>query len=207
MLDPTQQARFQRSCNDAMFGYASAAMTAYGSMLDQAMSFWPGSTSAPKSYERPSLSPPTFTALGPFAATDPAAQMWQAAVFGWMDPSRWGPAPVASPLFALNPWAAWWQMFASPRAATATPMAFCMMSAGVPRAVAWPTAEANAAALEAAEIATQSLNEAFSSYRSGGGHVSAQISSPSALLNALMLLPFGAAAFMPWAAFTPGSSY
>ena len=49
----------------------------------------------------------------------------------------------------------------------AWPMAFMMVAAGVPRNVAWPTAEANAAAIEAADIARRSW-DTFSTYRTDG---------------------------------------
>jgi hypothetical protein len=75
----------------------------------------------------------------------------------------------------------------------AWPMAYSMMAVGVPRSVAWPTAEANAAALDAAETATRSINNAFSSYRSTGGHALAQIAYAREMLNAFVPLAFGAA--------------
>ena len=49
-------------------------------------------------------------------------------------------------------------------------MAFMMMSSGVPHSVAWPTAEANAAVMDAADAATQSIKQVFASYRTDGGH-------------------------------------
>ena len=49
-------------------------------------------------------------------------------------------------------------------------MAFMMVSSGVPHTVAWPTAEANAAVLDAADAATQSIKKAFASYHTEGGH-------------------------------------
>ena len=58
--------------------------------------------------------------------------------------------------------------FAAPPAAW--PMAFMMMASGVPHSVAWPTAEANAAVLDAADAATQLDQEGFASYHTEGGH-------------------------------------
>ena len=52
----------------------------------------------------------------------------------------------------------------------AWPMAYVMMSSGVPHAVAWPTAEANAAVLDAANAATRSIKKVFTSYQAEGGH-------------------------------------
>ncbi len=78
--------------------------------------------------------------------------------------------PVRPMASAANPMAAWLTMmpFAAPTAAW--PMAYVMMSSGVPHAVAWPTAEANAAVLEAADAATRSIKKVFASYQAEGGH-------------------------------------
>ena len=77
-------------------------------------------------------------------------------------------------------------------------MAYGMMAFGVPRDVAMPTAEANAAAFDAAETAAGPFQSEFSSYRSDGGHASAQIKFLQRMVARLMLSPLGAAAVWPW---------
>lgn len=73
--------------------------------------------------------------------------------------------------------AAWFNMFPYAAPSAAWPMAFMMMASGVPRSVAWPTAEANVAAMDAADAAAVSVREAFASYRSDSGYAVAQQSS------------------------------
>lgn len=63
-------------------------------------------------------------------------------------------------------------------------MAYTLMSAGVPRAVALPTAEANLAAMDAADAAKASLDRAFSAYRTDAGFAGAPVLSPKAWLDA-----------------------
>jgi hypothetical protein len=72
------------------------------------------------------------------------------------------------------------------------------MTAGVPREVAWPTAEANVAAIDAAEAATDAINTVFASYRSESGYAMAQVIGPRQLMAAIMVAPFGAGLAFPW---------
>jgi hypothetical protein len=90
---------------------------------------------------------------------------------------------VASP---ANPMTAWLTMFPFAAPAAAWPMAFMMMSSGVPHAIAWPTAEANAAVLDAAETARRSIKQVFASYQSEGGHAGGANSWPP--MNMLTLM-------------------
>jgi hypothetical protein len=79
----------------------------------------------------------------------------------------------------------------------------------VPRNVALPAAEANVAVMDAANAATASVTQVFSSYRSEGGFaMSPQVVSPrNNLMFAAFLAPFGAAALAtPWFMST-GSSF
>lgn len=78
--------------------------------------------------------------------------------------------PVKPLRTAKDPMSAWLTAFPFTPPTAAWPMAFMMMSQGVPHAVAWPTAEANAAVLDAAEVARRSIKQAFASYQSEGGH-------------------------------------
>jgi len=99
--------------------------------------------------------------------------------------------PVKTAAGPSNPMAAWLTSFpfAAPPTA-AWPMAFLMMSSGVPHAVAWPTAEANAAVLDAAETARRSISEAFASYRTEGGHTAgASMWPPMEALTLMAAVP------------------
>jgi len=101
---------------------------------------------------------------GPMAAM----AMFAETVTGAM--SAMGGAPVKSVADVSNPMTAWLSMFPFAKQSAAWPMAIVMMSSGVPHAVAWPTAEANIAALDAAEAARQSFKQAFASHQAGDGH-------------------------------------
>lgn len=102
-------------------------------------------------------------------------------------PFAW-PASFAS----VNPWLAF-SPFQIPRAHW--PMAFFLISAGVPDKVAWPAAEANAATLRAVEAAQSSARQIFSSYRSDGGHAASPVIAPPLLMSAAMA---GFALAAPW---------
>ncbi|KWT66263.1 hypothetical protein APY04_2459 [Hyphomicrobium sulfonivorans] len=77
-------------------------------------------------------------------------------------------AQVRSIAEPSNPMAAWLAMFPFSRQAAAWPMAFVMMQSGVPRSVAWPTAEANAAVLDAADTARRSVQQSVDKFRREG---------------------------------------
>ncbi len=72
------------------------------------------------------------------------------------------------------------------------------MTAGVPREVAWPTAEANAAAIDAAEAATEAVNSVFASYHTDSGYAAAHIMPPKQMIAAMLLAPLGASLAFPW---------
>ncbi len=93
----------------------------------------------------------------------------------------------ANALFSA--WLGMFPCYAAPPAAW--PMAFMMMASGVPRSVAWPTAEANIAVMEAADVAAVSVQKVLASYRSDGGHaVTRQSWPPTQFMMLAMLLPF-----------------
>jgi hypothetical protein len=106
--------------------------------------------------------------------------------------------PYAWPLAGANAaFSAWLGMCPAAAAAppAAWPMAFRMMASGVPRTVAWPAAEANVAVMDAAEVASASVQKVFASYRSSDGHaVSRQPWPPTSMMLMAMLVPlnFGA---------------
>ena len=62
------------------------------------------------------------------------------------------------------------------------PMAFFLIGAGVPQRSAWTAAEANAGLIEATRRTAAATEAAFSTYRSEGGHATAQIIMPRAKL-------------------------
>ena len=98
----------------------------------------------------------------------------------------------------MQPWDLWLSMTPFGRSPIVLQMAFAMMAFGVPRSVAMPAAEANAAAFEAAEAAAAPFQDAFASYRSDGGHASAQIIHMRRVMTAALVSPLGAAAGWPW---------
>ncbi len=96
--------------------------------------------------------------------------------------------PMLGPM--ANPMTAWLAMFPFSSPPSAWPMAFMLMSSGVPHSVAWPTAEANAAVMDAADAATQSIKQVFASYRTDGGHSSSAQAWPQAdMLTLAALVP------------------
>jgi len=120
---------------------------------------------------QPAPPPPQNPLAAPMANPLMAAPMAAMAMFaeaaaGAM--SAMSGAPVKSIADAANPMTAWLSMFPFAKQSAAWPMAVVMMSSGVPHAVAWPAAEANVAALDAAEAARQSFKQTFASHQAGG---------------------------------------
>lgn len=115
----------------------------------------------------------------------------------------WPKAPTTpfAPAMSMNPFTFWGDVFAtwgSARPTVAPPLAYMMIAWGMPRDVAWPAAEANAAMLDAADTATASFNETFARYRSDGGHASAHVVSPKKMALTMMYGPIGAAMLSSW---------
>jgi hypothetical protein len=218
MLDPQLQARFAKSCGDAAMGYAIAATSAYTDIFSRWCDFWldalrpasdSGSTSASSSTATTTTTASTGRLKGfaqPCAFSAPAFSFPEvspvnamAAWTPWLS-KTWGSNPWAAAM--PNPWAVfgntpspmtpfntWMEMLQGRGSARAMPMAFAMISCGVPSGVAWPTAEANMAALDAAQAAKDSVDTAFSSYhRSGGGHASTPVLTSTAAAPVTMML-------------------
>lgn len=193
---PNYQERFAKSCSDAMFGYASAASETYWACVGQALTAWASALRADPTAEsaaswyRPERQP--RSALLPRQSATPS---WPFPRFD--DASPFLTAGAAMP----NPWAIWFGMFPLRGSPASWPMAFAMLSAGVPQAIAWPTARANAAMLDAAEAARAQTEALFSSYRTDGGHVSAALRPVSKATPVPMWPAFGANAWTwPFAA-------
>lgn len=201
MLDTELQARFARSCTEAAFGYARAATAAYAAVASQTFEFWAnaakpssGRSSVPQAWGSPARTAADYTVALPFGTwPNPALEF-----FKFPNPWTAAGAGGAAAQLAFSPVAAWWGMFPLNGNPASWPMAYSLMTAGVPRAVAWPTAEANVAAMEAAEAATDALNSAFATYRSESGYAMAQVIAPRQLLAAMMMAPLGASLAFPW---------
>ena len=196
MLDPELQQRFARHCAEAAFGYSAAGTAAYAAFAEQVLNFWTAALQPTPPKREPDpwrwpvpLSPPTPAAppalLNPFAwalpqpapapkapslPTNPWEAMAQFANVMTGAMSAMSATPVRSAATPANPMAAWLTAFPFATPNAAWPMAFMMMSSGVPHAVAWPTAEANVAVLDAADVARRSIKQAFSAYQTESGH-------------------------------------
>lgn len=188
--------RFAKSYATAAFGYARAASAAYAAFADQTLDFWSNATRVAAPDERPRPHLQLVSGPRPYrsAVSSPAVSASSPAPMDFVGMTN---AWAASPMFA--PMRAWWGLFPLQGNPASWPMAYAMMTAGVPRAVALPTAEANVAAMDAADAATASIDRAFSSYRSDSGFAVAQVISPKTWLSALMFAPFTASFKLPWA--------
>jgi hypothetical protein len=198
MIDPSLQARFARSCSDAAVGYANAATAAYANWATQAFELVAGAMRS----MQPDPPPRSWYREPPPAAQDTTPGLPVPAMPGfpvpWM-PFAWAGLPTSpSPVAGANPVAAWFDMLGFRGPAAAWPMAFMMVAVGIPRNVAWPTAEANAAAIEAADAARRSLETAFSAYRTDGGHASTQVTWSTGPANGAAPTPAFPFPFWPW---------
>ena len=181
--------RFVTSYTTAAFGYARAASAAYSALASQTLDFW-SSHVAPAHDDRPSF----VSGPRPYrSAYTPTEREPSPAI----DFVRMTQAWANSPMFA--PVRAWWSLFPLEGNPASWPMAHAMMTAGMPRSVALPTAEANLAAMDAAQVATASMDRALSAYRTESGFAVSQVVAPKAILSAMMLGPFAASFKFPWA--------
>jgi hypothetical protein len=186
-VDTELTTRFAKSYTTAAFGYARAASAAYAALADQTLDFWTQTAKATTSRPTDDFRPATpYLVTGP----RPYRSAYSPAPTAPLDLFKLSDAWASSPMFA--PMRAWWGLFPLEGNPSSWPMAYAMMTAGVPRAVALPTAEANLAAMDVAEVASVSIDRAFSTYRSESGFAVAQILSPKALYSAMMLAPFTA---------------
>ena len=101
--------------------------------------------------------------------------------FPWLDPRRFeamlGMDTQTPPLVAMMAFANTVPLRGS---STSWPFAQVMIESGVPRAVAWPAAEANAAALGAADIASNGMRRVIANYHTESGFASViQSATPS----------------------------
>lgn len=199
--------RITRGCTEAAMGYAAAATAAYTDLAGRMLDFWctalSGLSDAPP--------PPAEDAKNPYLTTQAPADLeppfgmsmadW--CPFSLLDPRRfeafWRLDPLTPPSMAMMAMAN-----AMPMRGTSGSwgMARVMIDSGVPRAVAWPAAEASAAALDAADAASQGVTKVLASFHSENGFAMATRSmTPSLLALAGTLavsMPFTDFA-MPWA--------
>lgn len=203
MMSSDMQSRLTRSCSDAAVGYATAATEAYATATTRTLQYWadhirsylPEEKEEPRSWYRHPDGPQP-KARRPAAAASPLAPMLAAgAGHGVPDP--------------MSMLASWMSLATSPRAPTVWPMAMMFMAAGVPRNVAVPAAEANAAAADATRIATAAVRSAFASYRTESGYAATPVvtqrteprsprrETPAATSAEMPFMPF---AFWPWLA-------
>jgi len=185
MLDTRLQERFARGCTDAAFGYSAATTAVYAAFADQVFGFWAGVLEP--SGREPAPPPTVWGWPLPAPRQEPAVLPFFP--FAWATPQR-PSVPTVDPFAGANAaFSAWLDMFSYAAAPPAAwPMAFLMMASGVPRSVAFPTAEANVAVMDAADAAAVSVRRVMSSYRSDGGHAVAQQSWPPAHLMMLAML-------------------
>ena len=165
MPDSRLQARLTENYTDAATNYATASMAALSEMTASAMSFWlPQASPNPKpAGRRDHLS---WYDGGRYSSsrdeasdmTNPWAglNMWTSAMSTAMQPSTSAPAMMAMAM-SFTPFAMWWG-YAMRGPTFAWPMAYTMIASGVPESVAWPTAEANAAVLDAPTRCKSSCN-------------------------------------------------
>ena len=195
MLSPVNtelQSRFARGCTDAAFGYARAMTAAYAAWVNQTLEIW--TTAAKPTTERPSEDTPmpTYYVEAPrrmSAPSIPAPVDLTQMSNPWRDLSRTTLAPIA----------AWWGLAPFQTNPASWPMAYAMMMSGVPRSVALPAAEANVAAMDAANAATASFNQAFSSYRSASGFAMPPVIAPPPAPTPAFLTPFNTVSMLtPW---------
>ena len=194
--------RIARGCTEAAIGYATAATAAYTGLAGQMLDFWCTALSG-LSDEPPA---PATSENNPYMSTKAATELEPA--FG-MSMADWCPFP----LLDARRFEAFWRLdpltppgMAMLAMANAVPlrgtsaswgMARVMIDSGVPRAVAWPAAEANAAALDAADAASQSMTKVLAHFHSENGFATATRSMTPSLLALAGTL----AASMPFTSF------
>lgn len=131
--------------------------------------------------------PPSRMPSLPSNPWDAMAQFAEAMSGALSAMSRMPVKPLSTP---TNPMTAWLTTMPFASAPAAWPMAFMMMSNGVPHAIAWPTAEANVAVLDAADVARQSITKVFASYQTESGHASGGNAwPPSSMLTLMAMVP------------------
>lgn len=173
MYSSHMQNRFASSCIDAMQGYMAASNAASVAVMGQMFDNWANAVRAMSGLR-----------VSEVRQLDlPIARMTPGAL------------PMPSPAQFMDMWLSMTPFGRSPMVLQ---MAYAMMAFGVPRSVAMPAAEANAAVFDAAEVAAAPIKDAFANYRTDGGHASAQVVVLRQMMSLAMAAPFGAMAAQPW---------
>ena len=205
--------RFANKSTEASISYANAGFFAGLSVLNVMFEAWSDAfqkavetqSSRPKSWFRDPtkpdmLDPWSFWTSQMTALSAPWSQQNWGAQTGF--PAWWMPASTTAP----SAWAGFLPMFANTNdlsftrnpfwttATAALPMTMSLMSFGVPHAVAKPTAEGNAAALEAFDSAKQFANDQIEAYKTAMDPLPEATSSQTASdpIDAFTML------FWPW---------
>ncbi len=196
MFDADSQVRFNKSCAEAVVNYLNASGAAYQAMAQQMLNMWGQSVDTLLETAQPqngSRFPQPYRAerANPIGA---AASMmpWAAIPNSMMNAN-----PMASfnalgtPYGMFSPFAPWLEMM-KPSHYNAWPMAFGMISVGVPEQVAWPTARANLAAIDAFNVAANSVEKALADYQPDTKPVpvTSVESMPNPLTLAFAVTPF-----------------
>lgn len=162
------QARIAKSWMDAMQGYTQAMTAASTAATGQMLNFW--SDAARSATGAPVRhQAPVWPNL---PATEASLNAVPHAVELWLSFTPFGRSPAV------------------------VQMAYGMMAFGVPRAVAMPAAEANAAVYDAVEAAVGPVQNNFSAFRTDGGHVSAHVVALKAFAAFAPFWPAAAAVAM-----------
>lgn len=182
MFDAQAQAHINKCCSDAAIGYLTATSAAYAAMTDQVLRFWSQSIEAMMPEPAKTTGKSWYVAPGPADENDTEAEEpWASLMMAWMGPGMernflkmsFGPfgQPAAGAWKLIEPWMG----MVNPQTAVAWPMACSMMAVGIPQSVAWPTAKANVAVMDAFKTAVRSVEEAAGRSRSGGGHTGMRV--------------------------------
>lgn len=172
MMDVETQARFNKSCTEAMVNYLNASGAVYQSIADQMLRMWGQSVdsfveAAQKSQTgepQQLFQAPSRSDRGRADCMMPWAAVPNAMMMGCNPMASFSPFGGKSEYGFFSPFAQWMEMM-QPKNSTAWPMAVGMISVGVPEQVAWPTARGNAAALDAFGAAAKSVEDSFKAYR------------------------------------------
>lgn len=176
MIEPNLQSRIVRGFTMAAFDYSAAAHQAAFEAARQILGFWSAAIggSEPEPERRSWYRHPDEPQSGRTTLRSSPVPEFLFAAFG---ANPFAAATGATGPFTGNPVGAWQAMLTAPWTLTpaAWPMAYMMVAGGIPKSVAWPAAEANVAAADAAIAMGEAVDQAYSRYRSDGGHAVAQI--------------------------------
>ncbi len=209
MLDVDTQARFNKSCTEAMVNYFNASGAVYQSIAEQMLRMWGQSADAFVERAQQTKSADSLQLFksasqgrsGVFDGIMPWAAVPNAMMMGSSPMALFSPFGSNSQYGMYSPFAQWMEMM-QPKNSMAWPMAVGMISIGVPEQVAWPTARGNAAALEAFGTAAKSVEDSFKAYGTGSSANSQPTFSrieqeiPNPFTVAFAVMPFDHRALM-----------